>query len=357
MQINSSRSSNLEFFRIITMLIIVGHHYVMNSGLLNVMEANYAATASLFYYLFGMWGKTGINCFVMITGYFMCRSQITLRKFIKLYFEVVFYSLIILIIFTLSGKVDFSAKDLIFAFLPFRNVISDSFVHAFIVWWLFIPFLNILVHNMTQREHLWLTILCVIVFSVYDKMPITKIDVNPICWFSTIYLVASYIRFYPKCIYKSENAQIWGLCTLIIILLSMLSVVSIHYIYNLQGKTILPYALVSDSNAPFALLTAIASFLFFKNLKVKHSSFINAVGATTFGVLLIHANSATMRSWLWGSVVGCIDHFSIPFYWLYAIGATLTIFAVCSSIDYLRIRILERPFMKWVDKRISNSHK
>lgn len=30
------RDSNLELFRIITMLLIVAHHYVVNSGLLDV---------------------------------------------------------------------------------------------------------------------------------------------------------------------------------------------------------------------------------------------------------------------------------------------------------------------------------
>lgn len=33
------RQSNLELFRIITMLIIVAHHYVVNSGLVEMVEA------------------------------------------------------------------------------------------------------------------------------------------------------------------------------------------------------------------------------------------------------------------------------------------------------------------------------
>ena len=32
-EVNSARSSNLELFRIITMFLIVAHHYVVNSGL------------------------------------------------------------------------------------------------------------------------------------------------------------------------------------------------------------------------------------------------------------------------------------------------------------------------------------
>lgn len=69
------RSSNLELYRIICMLMIVAHHYVVNSGVRAAdgpMMADPTAMNSIFLLLFGAWGKTGINCFLMITGYFMC---------------------------------------------------------------------------------------------------------------------------------------------------------------------------------------------------------------------------------------------------------------------------------------------
>lgn len=33
------RSSNIELFRILSMLMIVAHHYVVNSGLMNCIDA------------------------------------------------------------------------------------------------------------------------------------------------------------------------------------------------------------------------------------------------------------------------------------------------------------------------------
>lgn len=74
------RSSNLELYRIIVMLAIVAHHYVVNSGLFTVLANEPLQARSWFFYFFGMWGKTGINCFVLITGFFMCRSEITLHN-------------------------------------------------------------------------------------------------------------------------------------------------------------------------------------------------------------------------------------------------------------------------------------
>ena len=99
------RNSNLELYRIIVMLLIVMHHYVVNSGLFEIMQSSDLTFNSISLYLLGMWGKTGINCFVLITGYFMCKSEISIKKFLKLVLEVIFYKVIIYIIFVFCGKI------------------------------------------------------------------------------------------------------------------------------------------------------------------------------------------------------------------------------------------------------------
>lgn len=45
------RSSNIEFYRIIVMLLIVAHHYVVNSGLIEKMQESPLSPQSLFYYI------------------------------------------------------------------------------------------------------------------------------------------------------------------------------------------------------------------------------------------------------------------------------------------------------------------
>ena len=116
--VKKERNSNLELYRVIVMLLIVAHHYVVNSGLTQVMEQDPFSADSTFLYLFGMWGKIGINCFVLITGYFMCTSQITVRKFLKLLLEVEFYKLLFFVIFVGTGYEAFSFSGFIKALLP-----------------------------------------------------------------------------------------------------------------------------------------------------------------------------------------------------------------------------------------------
>ena len=82
---------------------------------------------------------------------------------------------------------------------------------------------------------------------------------------------------------------------------------------------------------------------------------INTIGAATFGVLLIHANSDAMRQWLWKDMlnnVGVYDKVWMP---LHAIGSVIVIYIVCTAIDYLRIRFVEKPFFELWDKHYEDA--
>lgn len=152
------RDSNIELFRIITMFTIIAHHYVVNSGLTAEGGPIYAdplSGSSLFLLLFGAWGKIGINCFVLITGFFMCKSQITARKFVKLLFELMLYRIVIHVIFWVVGYAPITFSTLVEAFCPVP-AISTNFYGTYLVFYLCIPFLNILIRNLKEKQHIYI---------------------------------------------------------------------------------------------------------------------------------------------------------------------------------------------------------
>lgn len=356
LQTENERNSNLELYRILVMFLIVAHHYVVNSGLMDTMLENPLSSNSIFYFLFGAWGKTGINCFVLITGYFMCTKNITLRKFLKLYLWVVFYNIIITSIFVLSGYHCISWRSLLILF-PVRTIHSGSFVSAFLVWWLFIPFLNVLINNLTRKKHLMLIVLTFIVFSIYPfAYKIFYIDLNPICWFSTLYIMASYIRKYPSNIPHESSARFWRRLSVVLILLGMFSIYSILILSTHLNKYLYPYYIISDSQQPLALFIAISTFMWFKNLRIKNSKIINTIAASSFGVLLIHANSDEMRQWLWKDTIDCVGHYAMDYYWLYAIGCVLVIYIICTIIDIIRIKTIEKPTLNITEKLCNKAY-
>lgn len=332
------RNSNLELYRIIVMLLIVAHHYVVNSGLFEKMQSSDLTINSSFLYLFGMWGKTGINCFVLITGYFMCKSETTIAKFLKLVLEVIFYKVVIYLAFVISGIVEFKLPTFIKTFCPISNI-GDGFTTAFILFYLFIPFVNILVHNLNKKMHLLLILLFLFIYTVLYMIPFFEVRYNYVTWFIVLFLIASYIRYYP--IHPIVGKEIpWGGVTLLLMLLSSASV----YVLKIAGHH--PYFLVSDSNAILALCVGICSFMYFKDLNLRYSKVINTIGASIFGVLLIHANSDAMRQWLWKDTLQNIFWFDSNYCIIHAVISVFAVFCICVLFDIIRIKVVEKPFFE-----------
>ena len=347
----SVRNSNIEFFRIITMLLIVAHHYVVNSGLTSSGGPIYSeplSLKSLGLLLFGAWGKIGINCFVLITGYFMCKSHITAKKFAKLLGEVMFYKLIIGAIFFITGYAPFTLKNIVVAVLPIITV-SAGFTSAYLLFFLTIPFLNMLLNSMNEKQHIRLLLLLGFIYVFFGTVPKFSVTMNYVSWFCVLYVLAAYVRMYPKKIF--ENVKVWGCVAFISVVLSAVSVIICTWIGTKIGNNVnTSYFFVADSNTFLALLTGFSGFMFFKNLNLKPNRFINTVAASAFGVLLIHANSGYMRQWLWQDVLNNVGAYNSPWLPVHAVVSVVTIYVICTCIDYLRIRFVEKAFFKLWDK-------
>lgn len=133
------RNSNLELFRIIVMCLIVAHHFVVNSGLVPVITADFPSSKSIFLIFFGWAGKTGINCFVLITGYFMCTSKITLRKGLKLLLQVEFYKIIFFFFFVQMSYIELTHKTLLKRIMLITSI-SDGFVSCYLIFFGFFSY-------------------------------------------------------------------------------------------------------------------------------------------------------------------------------------------------------------------------
>lgn len=192
------------------MLLIIAHHYVVNSGLTLESGSIYAdplSGHSVFLLLFGAWGKIGINCFVLITGYFLCKSQITAKKFVKLLFEVMFYRIVIHVIFWVVGYTPITLDSVVETFVSI-TAIAQNFTGAYLVFFLCIPFLNILIRNLNENQHVHLLILTCFVYIFFGTVKVLPVTMNYVSWYMVLYFIASYIRLYPKKIFSSR--KVWG---------------------------------------------------------------------------------------------------------------------------------------------------
>lgn len=347
------RNSNLELFRILLMLMIIAHHYVVNSGLLAYINPTDITKNSLFLSLYGWGGKTGINCFILITGYFMCQKEFSWRKFFKLVFEVYFYAITIYLIFILTGYETFSLSGIFYLILYIPADVGRGFVGSFICLYLLIPFINKMIQGLNKKEYQHLLIILLIIFTGIGTF-IPGRFYEYIGWYTTVYLIGGYIRIYGIPWLSSLKGR-----SFFLVLshgVAFASIVFILYYYKLKGgatniENI--YYFVNDSNKLFAVLCSVSLFVLFKDINTKKTNiYINKVATATFGVLLIHGNSDAMRRFLWYDLLNNDSYYGSQYLWLHAILSVMGVYTVCVIIDLLRIRLIERPFFRFLDKNL-----
>lgn len=328
------------------MFIIVAHHYIVNSGIVELYDYNNITSNMIFAQFWGWGGKTAINIFVFISAYFMFKSTLTWKRVLKLYLEIKFYRLAIYGIFLLSGYTVFSFKVVIKTLFNVLYGINNGFTGSFILFYLMIPFLNRLVSNISKEMHEKLIALLLFTFTIASTLFFQRFVWNYIGWYITLYFVASYIRFYPNKFTETKKYAmgVWAIST-ILIFLSILTVDFVGVRFGFKDA----YFMFSDSHKLLAFTFALSIFIVFKNWNLKYNKFINAIAASTFGVLLIHASGDDMRKFLWRDLLNNVGAYSSYLFLLHAILSVIGVFTICTIIDCVRIRLPEKPLLKKLD--------
>ncbi len=338
-----ARETNFEAYRIILMLLVVMHHFVVNSGVMTAISYDLSARRALLYLTVGMWGQSALNGFVLISGFFMCNKNVTAGKYARLLAEIMFYRLAIAAVFWCTGYEPFTAKALITALLPVTNV-KDSATQAVLVVYLCIPFLNRMLHALTKKQHLLLLLLAGFIFPFCSTFKFMTFAAEYSPWFCAVYCIGAFIGMHPGKMYRKR--ELWGLAMMFSMVISFASVL------NCVNAKNSPYIYMNEPYKVLPLLNAVFSFLFFGGLKLPYSRAINKVASAAFGVLLIHTAGAPMRRFLWTDLLKVSKGYwlSAPLMLAHVAGCVLGVYIVCTVIDLLRSRFLERPLFRLWDK-------
>ncbi len=328
----------------------MAHHYVVNSGLMTpVRELGEITFNKLYLPFLGAFGKAGINAFILITGYFMCTQYATWLKFLKLLLEVKFYSVGIWLLFFTTGIQSYDLSILIDSITGISLGLGNGFTSAFIFLFLLIPYINKILKALTKVELQRLLFILILVQSVIGTFLPKSTYYEYLPWYTTIYLIGAYIRLYPN--YYTMSVKLAKVGTILSIIAIGLSTSAIVYTNFILSKTIYVFYFVTDSHKILALTLSVSMFLFFKNIKIKPNKLINTVASTTFGILLIHGHSDVMRTVIWKDLFRNIEFYNSNNLWLHSILTIATLYTVCSLIDLVRIRILERPLFSFLSKK------
>ena len=349
------RQSNIELLRIVGMLLIISHHYIVNSGIMETLSLQDHPAKFTFLTMWGMWGKTGINIFILISGYFMCTSSLTIRRYCKIAFEWIFYNYVIFFIMLAAGYETLSPLrifQLVFAPFTYANG-SGCFTSSFLMFYLFIPFMNAFIRNITGGgggQYKQFILLLLFLFTVLSTFFHNTVIFGEVFWFITVYFLGGYLRLHPP---KWSTSRRRSLRLLLLALLSCYMSVIVCAFLQLKFQINLPLTFfVLDANKLGAVLVGIFLFTTFRNLNIAYSKWINLIAKTTFGILMIHANSEAWRIFMWRDLLHVDVSASLPA--LPLIGRSIVIvsgiFICCSLIDMVRIFLIERPVFDHFDR-------
>lgn len=224
--------------------------------------------------------------------------------------------------------------------------IGVEFVGSFIVFYLFVPFLNMLISKLNKSQHFRLMCLSVIVFSVFYTLTALQ-ACRYVLWFMTLYNIGSYIRMYPNKYTDRKKYAIMG--TMFFLLLTWGSIYAIDLWGGKLGFSNY-YYFCCDSQKVLALGLSVSVFVWFKNLHIKYNRIINALAASAFGVLLIHSNSWTMRHFLWDDLLNVPYFYNTVWLPLHFIFSVMSIYLFCFFIDKIRAFIFENTLYPYLLK-------
>ena len=192
MKDSSKRISNIELLRIIAMLMIVIAHSVFYGC--QFVEKNTLNLIILSVFRSG--AKIGVNCFIIITGYFLIESNRKKIKLIKIIISVFLYSILgfginILILH------QFTLKEMIASFLPL-TFNQYWFATSYVLLYLLFPYLNTLLNNLKLSEYRKMLILLFVLWSVIPTITTKDFGMNSLLWFFFLYSVGAYIKKIKK---------------------------------------------------------------------------------------------------------------------------------------------------------------
>lgn len=336
---SSTRDSNLESLRIVSMLLIVGSHYAYHGDWPSVA----ALSAGHLFLQFLTLGNIGLNCFVLITGHFLVDSKFKARSVLRVAGAAAFYLVALLLI---SRAVD-PRGQLVATPVAILKTINSSywFVKTYIGLYFLAPFLNILVHAIDRRSYRRLLVVLLVTLSVIPTLLPVQFVFSELAWFVFLYLLAGYLK-------QGDFTSVFSPPRLVTVFAASLAFIWVSMVgFSALGIGGLGLYFAGLQTVP-VLVCSVTLFLLFRELRVPSKRWINEIAATTFGVYLIHDNPF-FRPVLWERIAKGSQFYAAGLVFLHALVVIPAVFIVCSAVDMLRIRAVEQPAMRLLDALFS----
>ena len=346
------RRSNFELLRLISMLMIIAHHFALYNG---------SATAYALDTAGGMWiqlmrvgGKIGVCIFVMISGYFLTGYTVhRFSKIMRFWLQVLFYSAAIFIVTLIAAPgAEVSFKTVVENIFP---LIHDRwwFATTYFILFMLSPFINRMLRSLSAKASLGLIAILFVMLSLVPTVFLKMMRVSELGWFLLPYCLGAHVRLHGMRIFK-HKALYWIAATAAYGLNFWLRTVFLKT--GIENQTLNDYSSIfTNINGAPVVITALLIFLAFAQLPSFSQKVINIPAQAAFGVYLIHEHPS-IRDWLSNNVYrarGLNDAGFIP----YTFAAVFGIYLAAAIVELIRIYLLEKNYMKLLVKADEPLHR
>jgi hypothetical protein len=336
------------------MFIIIIHHFGVhgiNPYFHNYLSQDWGMNSLPWQYVFTQFmcwgGNLGNSIFILITGYFMITRKVNYKKIVLLTATLFFYSWLIMIVLYGGHLLPFSFVDMVESLLPIwfgRN----WFVSCYIIFSLFIPFLNRFLNRLSQQSYLAFLLLFYIIFLVLPIFKFVNFMSQAQFWlFTFVYSLGGYFRLYDKKILQEKFSKYikQSLVCLCLILLSILLTFFLGSHFHKINLIEMNY----NQTTFLQVLLAASTFRLFLALPPFYSSLINKLAGTVLGIYLIHDNNL-IRPFLWHTLFPNVDFLYSEWYIVFYVFKVLVVFIICAGIEFVRKKFLEPIVANAIDK-------
>ena len=299
----NKRLNNFEALRLLAMFMVITLHY-LSKGCLLTSPSEKFTTASYVAWFVEAFAIVAVNVYVLITGYFMCESNMKPKRLIEILCQVLWYTILIPVILALFGVVKLGSFSL-YDFLHFVFPVHMKhywFVTAYVILMLLVPFLNAGIGQMNQKQLAISTAL----LTAYQTLPKSILPVkftddemgNHVLWLVCLYLIAAYIRKYGISFFSGlKKSLVCYVTGAICIFASLLVMRAVYFKLDAFGESL---NFGYHYNHILCLFASVALFYVFKHWEFKDGVVSRIVGKAApyaFGVYLIHEHLLVRELW------------------------------------------------------------
>ncbi len=341
----AKRQANFELLRIVAMLMIIVLHYLNKGGLLvdctsDRTGVNYAA------HLAEAFCIVAVNCYVLLSGYFLVESAWKPERVVSLAGQILFYSLLIPVVLCGAGVVPAGALS-VYDWLNYVLPIETEhywFATAYLLMYVFAPFLAAGVKKLEKRTLQIIIVILVCYFSLWKSVvPVTLATDRygyDYGWFLCLFVIAAYMRLYGiPALERRRNA-------LLLYAGMSLAIFGLTAAVGLAAGKVPAPAYYMDMpvtyNHILCLAGAVGLFMVFKSVTLpegRAAAVIRQLAPYTFGVYLLHEHLLVRYEWMrWLQVDAVRGSFwFVPHMFL----CVMIVYAAGTAVDLVRQRLFD----------------